>query len=63
MSKTKKSIVFYILMLGWMAFIFIMSAQSAVQSSEISGGIVSKLISVFIKDFNKKEEKSYLKIF
>ena len=62
MSKTKKSIVFYILMLGWMAFIFIMSAQSAVQSSEISGGIVSKLISVFIKDFNSLSAEKQLEI-
>ena len=45
-------IICYVLMLGWMAFIFIMSAQTAKESSGISGGIVSKLIAVFFKDFD-----------
>ncbi len=47
-------------MFGWMAFIFIMSAQPAKESSELSGGIVSKLIAVFLSDFDSlpKEDQA-----
>lgn len=41
------------MLLVWMAFIFIMSAQTSQESSEISGGIVSKLIAVFYKNFDE----------
>lgn len=35
----------------WMTFIFIMSSHQADKSSQLSGGIVFKLITVFFSDF------------
>lgn len=53
MSRLNKlRIVFYVLLIGWMTFIFCMSAQSSQESSELSGGIVSKLIAVFLNRFD-----------
>ena len=47
----KFNILFCSLLIIWMAFIFIMSMQPAEQSSQLSGGIVSKLIAALFHDF------------
>lgn len=53
MIKGKKiNIIFCFLLIVWMAFIFIMSMQSAEQSSQFSGGIVSRLIAALFRDFS-----------
>ena len=51
--KNIKNIRFIVftLLFAWMAVIFIMSAQPAEQSSQLSGGIVSKLIAAFFGKF------------
>lgn len=49
------------LILSWMTLIFVMSAQTADDSSNLSGGIVSKIIAAFFKNFDfislQKQEK------
>lgn len=50
-SPKKIRIVMFALLILWAAFIFIMSAQPAEQSSQLSGGIVSKIVSVAYSDF------------
>ena len=53
MAKPKKiRVLLFVLILSWMTFIFIMSAQTASDSSNLSGGIVSKIIAAFFKDFD-----------
>ena len=53
MVKGKKiNVVFCLLLIIWMAFIFIMSMQPAEQSSQLSGGIVTKLIAALFNNFN-----------
>lgn len=51
----KIRIIAFSLLLLWMSVIFIMSAQPADKSSQVSGGIVSKLIATL---FNKFETLS-----
>lgn len=63
MARTKKTIIIcYILLLGWMTFIFIMSDQTSQESSEISGGIVSKFIAAFYKNFDELTTERQLEI-
>lgn len=53
MSKCKKArIILYVLLAFWMILIFVMSSQKASQSSQLSGGIVYKLITVFFSKFD-----------
>lgn len=53
MKSTKvKPIITLVLLLFWMSVIFYMSAQPAYESSQISGGIVSKLIAAFFSKFD-----------
>lgn len=53
MSKAKTTkIILYILLAVWMIFIYVMSAQHASKSSQVSGGIVYKLITVFFGKFD-----------
>lgn len=53
MIKLKKfNIIFCLLLILWMAFIFLMSMQPAEQSSQLSGGIVSKLIAALFHNFD-----------
>ena len=63
MPQFKKSrIILYFLLVCWMIFIFVMSAQQASKSSQLSGGIVDEIITTFIKKFDslplEKQEKS-----
>lgn len=52
MNKLQKSrIIAVILLVIWAAVIFVMSAQPAKESSRLSGGIVTKVISVVCYDF------------
>ena len=48
----KQRIICGILLLIWMTVIFIMSAQPAKESSQLSGGIVTKVISAVCVDFD-----------
>ena len=53
MIKLKKiNIIFCLLLILWMTFIFLMSMQPAEQSSQLSGGIVSKLIAALFHNFD-----------
>lgn len=58
LKQNKSRTVCYVLLLGWMTFIFCMSAQTASESSELSGGIVSKLIAVFLNQFDSLSSSS-----
>ncbi len=51
-SQKIKRIIFAVLLVGWMALIFIMSAQPAQQSSQLSGGLVSKIVSVLYPNYS-----------
>ncbi len=51
MQKIKR-IIFAILLVGWMVLIFTMSAQPAEQSSQLSGGLVSRIVSALYPNFN-----------
>ena len=55
MKKTTKVITFSLLLL-WMSVIFIMSAQPADKSSQMSGGIVSKLIAALFNKYNVEQQ-------
>ncbi|MBR6502946.1 MAG: VanZ family protein [Clostridia bacterium] len=55
-------VIWYILLLGWMGFIFIMSAQTSQESSNVSGGIVSKLIAVFYNKFDLLSDEKQAEI-
>lgn len=53
MSKVNITrIICYLLLVFWMLVIFVMSAQPAYESSQISGGIVSKIIAAFLHNFD-----------
>lgn len=53
MIKFKKSrTIYFVLLVLWAVLIFVMSAQPAQQSSKLSGGIVSKIIAVFLNKFS-----------
>lgn len=53
MNKLKNiRLVVFVLLILWAAFIFIMSAQPASQSSQLSGGIVSKIIYAVNSNFD-----------
>lgn len=48
----RNRIIAFALLFFWMSLIFYMSAQPAHESSQISGGIVSKLIAAFFSKFD-----------
>lgn len=53
MAKIKRARIVFILLLAlWMFVIFIMSAQPAEQSSQLSGGIVSSIIAAICRNFD-----------
>ncbi|MBR5472968.1 MAG: VanZ family protein [Clostridia bacterium] len=53
MKNAKKARVVFILLLAlWMLVIFVMSAQPAEQSSQLSGGIVSSIIAAICRNFD-----------
>ena len=53
MSKLVRTRAFWcVILLGWMIVIFYMSSQPANESSQLSGGIVSKLIAAFFHKFD-----------
>jgi len=52
--------VFLLLTLCWMAVIFYFSAQEAQASSDLSGGFIAKLLSLFVEDFDTMDEASRL---
>ncbi len=63
MSNIKKiRTVCFVFLILWAALIFVMSAQPAVQSSKLSGGIVSKIIAAFFNKFAdfSTEKQQYL---
>ena len=55
--KTYKITVF-ILLLGWMLMIFLLSAQNAEDSSETSGEVVSRFISFLFPNFDEFSAKT-----
>ena len=53
MKNVKKARVVFVLLLAlWMLVIFVMSAQPAEQSSQLSGGIVSSIIAAICRNFD-----------
>lgn len=53
MKNAKKARVVFVLLLAlWMLVIFVMSAQPAEQSSQLSGGIVSSIIAAICRNFD-----------
>ncbi len=46
-SKKIKKIVFFLLMVGWICFIFSLSLQPAVQSSAVSSGLLKSILETF----------------
>ncbi len=59
MSKLKLiRILLAILLVLWMAVIYFMSAQAANQSSQISGGLVEKIVEIFYRDFDDLDKTS-----
>ena len=58
-------VVLFLLLIAWMSVIFVMSAQPASESSQLSGGIVAKFISIFFEKFeslskNQQESITYI---
>lgn len=51
-----------ICLIGWMILIFSLSAETAEDSSQTSGGIVSFIINIFFPDFNELSEAVQLNI-
>ena len=51
-SLNKQKIIYGVLLAVWMTFIFVMSAQPAQQSSQLSGGLVSKIVAVIYPNFS-----------
>ena len=58
--KQFKRAVFLILTLCWMALIFWFSAQEAEVSSDLSGGFIARLLSLFVEGFDTMDEASRL---
>ncbi len=54
--KKSKGIIAFLLLFFWMSVIFIMSAQPADKSSQMSGGIVSKLIAALFNEYDVQEQ-------
>lgn len=54
--------IFAVLLLGWMTVIFAMSAQPAQQSSQLSGGLVSKIISVLYPNLSELSQSAQTSI-
>jgi len=42
-----KRIIFLILIIFWMSLIFLLSAQTATDSGELSGGIIDRILNIF----------------
>jgi len=55
MNKNVKRIILMILSIGWMILIFSLSAQTATQSSELSGGLIDKILSIFNRELSQFE--------
>lgn len=51
--KANRKWIMWVLVLGWMLVIFMFSAQTAAESSNLSGGITERVIEVFVKDFER----------
>ena len=63
MINVKKArIILISLLVLWMSVIFIMSAQPAEESSQLSGGIVSSLIAAICRNFDTLSAQQQLEI-
>lgn len=54
--------IFAVLLLAWLMMIFAMSAQPAQQSSQLSGGLVSKIISVLYPNLSELSQSAQTSI-
>jgi len=50
-----KRVILLIMLIGWMTLIFCLSAQTATQSSELSGGLIDKILNVFGRELSQFE--------
>ena len=55
-------IILLLLLVIWMSVIFVMSAQPADKSSQVSGGFVSKIIGVIFRDFENFSDEIQAKL-
>lgn len=60
LQKTKCLLL--LLLIAWMTIIFCMSAQPSDESSQLSGGMVSKIVAVIYPNFNSLSVSQQLKI-
>lgn len=61
-SQQIKRMIFAVLLLAWLMMIFAMSAQPAQQSSQLSGGLVSKIISVLYPNLSELSQSAQTSI-
>jgi len=63
MLKSKKiRLLLFVLSVAWMAVIFIMSSQPAKESSQLSSGIVTRVVSAICSDFEDLTSKQQITI-
>lgn len=56
MRAVTKRIIYGVLLLAWMVFIFVMSAQPAKQSAQLSGGLVTEVVEIIYPNFEELSE-------